>query len=66
MISHIPNVLCRIPLLRRQLGVGRIVNRRVQNGDAHVAILVDIRMPHLGGEAHSWRRIWIVVGKFDV
>ena len=60
-----PDVLCGIPLFGGQLAVGRIVDGRMEYGDADVAVLVDVRMPHARVKAHAGRRVRIVGGKLD-
>eukprot|EP00578_Thalassiosira_sp_NH16_P014270 CAMPEP_0181110780 /NCGR_PEP_ID=MMETSP1071-20121207/18905_1 /TAXON_ID=35127 /ORGANISM="Thalassiosira sp., Strain NH16" /LENGTH=165 /DNA_ID=CAMNT_0023194591 /DNA_START=297 /DNA_END=794 /DNA_ORIENTATION=+ len=51
------------PLLRRLAAVVRILPRIVQNGDANLAVLVDVRMPHFRLEGHFGRFIREVFGE---
>ena len=51
------------PLRGRLVKVVRIVPRFVQDGDANLPILVNIRMPHFALERHFRRPIWEVFGE---
>ena len=45
------------PALRRALVAKRIIARRVEDGDAHLAVSVDVGVPELGGEPEGG---WVV------
>lgn len=57
------DVLCWIPSFAGQLAALRIVDRRMQNRNAQVSVLVDVRMPDFCDESNGWRWIWIIVWK---
>lgn len=57
------DVLCWIPSLARQLAALRIIDGRVQDGDAQVAVLVDVRVPNFCDETDRRRRVRIVCGE---
>ena len=44
-----------IPALARQFARLRIVDRRVQDRNAHVAVFINIRVPHFGAESKRRR-----------
>jgi hypothetical protein len=55
------DVLRWVPSFARQLAALWIVDWRVEDRDAQVAVLIHIRMPDFCDEANGWRRVRIVV-----
>ena len=45
------------------LRIERIFTRRMENGNAHLSVLVNIRMPHFGSKRHGRRHVRKVRGK---
>ena len=54
------------PLLGRLLGVHGVLTGWVEDGDANLAILVDVGVPHFRRELHLRGHVGKVLGKFEV